>query len=279
MMIENEDALAIIGGGNMGGAIIEGLIRSGWIPQKILVCNHNEKRNLFLHEKYGVTVSKDNKDALNWGGNIIVAVKPFVLKKVLRDLGGGVTDNHIITSIVAGVDLDTISSFFSTKPVLVRAMPNTPCSINKGVVGLYATNIADGIKEKLESMWNKLGYALWVQSEDDLDVVTALFGSGPAYVFLVMEQLQKIAESLGLDSEQSRKMIVELVEGAGQLARLQKRSYQDLRKSVTSPKGTTEAAINEMVQQGIEKCFHDGVKKALDRARSIRKQINIKGEL
>ena len=278
MRDEISESLAIIGGGNMGVAIVEGLIKSGWQAQKILVCNHREERNLVLQKKYGVTVSENNTDALNWGKHIVLAIKPFVLKDILNEIGKQVSNDHIITSVAAGVDLKTIQSLMPSEPMVVRAMPNTPCSVNKGVIGLYAVNVTEKVKQYLDLLWSKLGYVTGVRPEDDLDVITAIFGSGPAYVFFVMEQLHKVAESLGLDNEQSQKMIIELIEGAGQLARLDQRSCQDLRESVTSPNGTTQAAINEMKRQGIELCFYNGIKKALDRARSIKAKVNSNGE-
>ena len=269
--------VSIIGAGNMATTIVMGLLKSGWLPEKLLICSRGEKKRNSLQQKYKVAISGQNIKALTWGKVIIIAVKPNSVLEVLKDLAQDITKKHIIISLAAGIDIDTMRKYcLVNQPHIIRAMPNTPCSIGKGVIGLYSPFMSNAKKKEVDNLFNTLGLVYWVNCEEQLNDITALFGSGPAYVFLFMEILQKVAEDLELDPILAKDLVGQLVTGAGDLALKSTETFQELRCAVTSAKGTTAAAIECMLENKLHATIEKGVLKAVDRAKEI--QIAFKGE-
>lgn len=268
--------VSIIGAGNMATTIVSGLVKSGWLPGKILVCSRGEEKRNRMHQEWRVVISNQNIEALTWAQVIIIAVKPSSVEEVLKDFAQDITKDHVIVSLAAGIDIDAMLRYCKVnQPHIIRAMPNTPCSIGKGVTGLYSATTSDAQKKVVEDLFNTLGLVCWVGSEEKLNHITALFGSGPAYVFLFMEILQQIAEELELDPVMAKDLVMQLVSGASELACKSTEDFQELRCAVTSEKGTTAAAIEYMIENKIKTTIGEGVLKAVARAKEI--QTSLKG--
>jgi pyrroline-5-carboxylate reductase len=237
--------LAILGGGNMGRALIGGMLRRGTRPEHITVGESFPPAREALAADFGVQCTADNAAAVEPASVVVVAVKPQIAGSVLAPLQPALQRTRpVVISIAAGIRLAALESWCGSGVPVVRAMPNRPALVGAGATGLFApASVAGAQREVAERVMQAVGEVIWVGAEDDLDVVTALSGSGPAYFFLLAELLTQGAIDLGLDPAAARRLAIATLHGAGQLAHGGDGDLARMRAEVTSKGGTTEAAV------------------------------------
>ncbi len=261
--------IAFIGGGNMASAIIQGLIRQGAAaPETISVVEPWQEARDRLRGQFGVIAQAAPGPFLARASTVVWAVKP----QTFRDAATPVapfTGAALHLSVAAGIPSASIAKWLSSERV-VRAMPNTPALIGKGITALYARpGHRPGQKQAVEQIIRSTGELLWVDSEDKLDAVTALSGSGPAYVFFFLEAMTDAGQQMGLSREQAYQLAVATFAGASELARNSDEPPHVLRQRVTSKGGTTHAAITSMEASHIGELFQKALLAARDRAREM----------
>ena len=271
-MIPNQ--ITFIGGGNMARSLISGLLANGVSPQQIRVVDPNdEQRQQIAH--MNVATYANQSEAVAGSDVIVLAVKPQVMSQVAQDL----TDftqrtKPLIVSIAAGIRCDDLGRWLGGNVAIVRTMPNTPAMVQSGATGLFAnTQVTAAQKGQAESIMRAVGITLWVNEETQLDAVTALSGSGPAYFFLMMEAMMAAGEKLGLDTKTSRLLTVQTAFGAAKMAIESKVDPATLRAQVTSPNGTTERAINAFVQNNFETTVMNAMQAAQTRATELAQEL------
>lgn len=237
--------IAFIGGGNMSQALIGGLLGQHMAASQITVSEPVEALHPVLRQ-LGVQVTHDNQAAIEHADVVILAVKPQVVAEVLTSLQQQFK-NQLIISIAAGVTISTLSHLLQGYGRMVRAMPNTPALIQTGATGLYADQQVSAADRELASViLGAAGLVLWFDQETQLDAVTAVSGSGPAYFFYLMEAMIQAGTALGLSAEQAAALTLQTALGAAKMAQLSPHSPAQLRRNVTSPNGTTQAAIETL---------------------------------
>ncbi len=266
----NQNAhITFIGGGNMGRALISGLLSNGFEANQISVVEANASTGLQLHQDCGVQIiGALDQIAFNFTKNnvVVMAIKPqdfnVVAKSLSAKLKHATAPGPLILSIAAGIRLKDMSRWLDHERC-VRAMPNTPALIGKGITGLFADAAVNASDRALaETICNAVGQAVWVNEEKLMDAVTAVSGSGPAYVFAFLEAMQSSGEKLGLDAATARKLAYATLEGATQLAHNSDEHAGVLRERVTSKGGTTAAALDMLKQLD----WHGALEKAIDAA-------------
>ncbi|MGZ8269756.1 MAG: pyrroline-5-carboxylate reductase [Methylophilus sp.] len=264
--------IGFIGGGNMSTALITGLKNQRFDPQRIQVIDPDEAKRTFLSSTLGVNVSTNLKDIVQ-NDVIIFAVKPQQLKSVALELAP-ILKQQLIISIAAGVRLSDLSRWLNHYPKIIRAMPNTPAQIQLGVTGLYAMPLVSKIEnETATQILSAVGSTLWVEKETELDAVTAISGSGPAYVFYLIEALQEAAKSLGLTEEQAKLLSITTFKGASQLAEVSSASIQTLREQVTSKGGTTEQGLLSLETSKVKEAIILAAQQAEKRAKILGDEL------
>ena len=263
--------ITFIGGGNMAASLIGGLISNGQPADSIRVAEPDAERLQTLQHQYGVQVSTDNPSAVKAADLLVLAVKPQILQTVCRDLTGSVQQRRpLVISVAAGIRSADIERWLGGELAIVRCMPNTPALLQQGATGLFANaRVTDPQRTQAETILQAAGITLWVNDETLIDTVTAVSGSGPAYFFLLMEQIQKAGEQLGLDTETARRLTLQTALGAARMASESDDDLASLRSKVTSKGGTTEAAINSFIEQGIETMVNRALTAARDRATEL----------
>lgn len=261
--------IGFIGGGNMAEAMLHAILTKGLAStDRVMVSDISSKRRKYLTTRYGVSTTADNRELVREGEVVILAVKPHDLPQVLSDISG-LAQEQIFLSIVAGSTLDSLKRGLKTEFV-VRAMPNTPAQVGEGMTVWTATSALNAESlELVRRILTSLGREIYVQDEEYLTSATAISGSGPAYIFLVMEALIKIAQDIGLPSHIAREMVLQTVIGAGIYARESGQALDELRRRVTSPGGTTEAAIRVLEEAHIESIIGEAVRAAYARAKEL----------
>ena len=264
--------ISFIGGGNMAQALIGGLIARGLPPTRITVSDPVEQVRDLLKEK-DVHVTEDNLAAIAEADIVVFAVKPQVLAQVLRPSYGQFEDKLVI-SIVAGAEIATISELLGTERV-VRVMPNTPALVQTGAHGLYATEQVNSTDRELASqVLAATGLTIWVNSEAQIDAVTAVSGSGPAYFFYLMESMIRAGKNLGLDEKVATALTLQTALGAAQMAITSSNTPAELRKNVTSPNGTTQAAIEVFDHAQISQNIQAALAAAKTRSQELAQELS-----
>jgi pyrroline-5-carboxylate reductase len=266
--IPADAAIAFIGGGNMAGAIIGGLIRDGLAAARIEVVEPVAEARAKLQTQFGITAQERAGPALARAGLVVWAVKP----QTFKDAAGQArphTGNALHLSVAAGIRSDSIAQWLGSERI-VRSMPNTPALIGKGITALYARpGVSADDQRRVEQVIATTGESLWVNEEVQLDAVTALSGSGPAYVFFFLEAMTQAGVEMGLTREQAYQLSVATFAGASELARASDDPPQLLRQRVTSKGGTTHAAISSMEQDQVQSLFMKALHAARQRAREL----------
>jgi pyrroline-5-carboxylate reductase len=262
------DTIAFIGGGNMAGAIIGGLVKSGRDARSILVVDPGDAQREKLHADFGVCTLAAADASLDAASLVVWAVKPQYFGAAALPCAPHV-DKALHLSVMAGIRSDAIARAARTQRV-VRAMPNTPALIGQGISGLYARD-AVGQAERLtvEQVLSPTGQLMWVDREEDLDAVTALSGSGPAYVFYFVEAMMQAAQQMGLGAEQGKRLALATFAGASALAAASDDPPETLRERVTSKGGTTYAALSSLEADGVKAAFVKALQAAQRRAREL----------
>ena len=264
--------ICFVGGGNMAKALIGGMLKRGYAPSKVRVVEVDEARCLQLHHDYVVRATTDMSDAIPFSEIILLAVKPQQMQSTCRNLAPLLTGQMVI-SIAAGIRAHDIARWLGTGNI-VRAMPNTPALIRHGVTGLYALEAVSATnRERAEAIIEAVGSTLWVEDESLLDSVTAISGSGPAYVFYFIEAMQQAAHELGLDELQSRQLVLDTFIGAAKLADSSQQDIATLRANVTSKNGTTERALASMEANGVRAHIVAAAHAAAARSRELGDEL------
>lgn len=244
--------ISFLGGGNMANAMIGGLLKQGVSATDIRVVDPGEEARVKLVTSYGVTTYGIPADPAAWQADVIVlAVKPQQMKEALAPIVAHLS-GQVVVSIAAGLRLDALSRWLGGYRRIVRTMPNTPAMIGAGITGLFALpEVDEAGRAAAEQVLRASGSTVWIKDEAQMDAVTAISGSGPAYVFLFIEALQKAAAELGFTPEQARQLSIETVLGAAKLAAASDEPASTLRERVTSKGGTTAAALDVMAERGV----------------------------
>jgi pyrroline-5-carboxylate reductase len=265
--------IAFIGAGNMAASLIGGLRAQGLAATAICASEPGDAQRSNVASEYGIQVFNDNGQAVQGADVVVLAVKPQVMQAVCVDLASSLMPGQLIVSIAAGIDCASLERWLG-KRAIVRCMPNTPALLREGVSGLYA-NAQVGAAQRLqaEQLLSAVGLALWLESEQQIDAVTAVSGSGPAYFFLLIEAMVAAGEKLGLSPATALKLTQQTALGAARMALASDVDAGELRRRVTSPNGTTEAAINTFQAGGFAELVEQALNAAAARSATLAKEL------
>lgn len=259
--------LAFIGAGNIARAIIGGLVNSGYGPERISAADPDEAQLEQLPADVGR--STNNRQGVSAADVILLCVKPNLAARIAADIAS-VARGKLVISVAAGIPTTVLEAGLGAGASIIRCMPNTPALVGHGMTGLYANNyVSTAQRDAGETILSAVGKTLWFDTEDQLDMVTAVSGSGPAYFFLVMEAMEKAALVLGLSPEASRTLVLQTALGSAEMALAADGSPEVLRRRVTSPGGTTEAAVQRLLESGLVDHFADAITAACERSREL----------
>lgn len=267
-------SILFIGGGNMADAILSGCLDQKMDSKSYGIVEINAERRDFLNKKY-VNQSVNIFSQCDYTVRpdiILLAVKPQQLSEITSQLIPYLEHNKkiLFISIMAGIRLDSLRDALNGYTQIIRTMPNMAALVHAGITGMVALpEVTSEIRDQATQLMQSVGDVLWLDKEEQLDAVTAVSGSGPAYVFYFIEALQKAGESLGLTTEQSKQLALKTFEGASHLAALSSDSAATLREKVTSKGGTTEAALTHLNQKNVNRYFIEAVEKAAERAKAL----------
>ncbi|ENV74861.1 pyrroline-5-carboxylate reductase [Acinetobacter ursingii] len=264
--------ITFIGGGNMAQALIGGLLARGLPTTRIMVSDPVEAIRQLLHEKE-IQAVDDNVKAIKNADVVVLAVKPQVLGTVLKPLYG-LFEGKLIVSIIAGAEIETIAALTGTDRV-VRVMPNTPALVQTGAHGLYANeNVTTKDRDLASQILAATGLTIWVNSEAQIDAVTAVSGSGPAYFFYLMESMIRAGKNMGLDEKVATALTLQTALGAAQMAITSSNTPAELRKNVTSPNGTTQAALEVFDRAQISQNIQTALAAAQKRSQELAHELS-----
>ncbi len=260
--------IAFIGGGNMAEALIAGQIRGGHAGSNICVSEPMQERRDFLARQYGVHCVEQNADAVTDADILVLAVKPQQMQAAVNGLSVRLKPDTTVISIAAGLSTASLHAWLGADAHIVRVMPNTPALLGEGMSVLFSD--ADEVhKQRAEYVLNACGESLRVDKEKKMHAVTAVSGSGPAYFFLLAEVMQATGEKLGLDEAMAAKLAAQTALGAGKMLVESGRSAEALRHQVTSPGGTTQAALDMMYEMGMPAAIRQAVVAASKRSEEL----------
>jgi pyrroline-5-carboxylate reductase len=263
--------ICFLGAGNMAEAIISGLLKSRLVaPGNITACDIRKERLSFLKKKYKITVESENIKAVSKSDVIFVSVKPKDVASLLCEISPGLSKNKVVVSIAAGITIRSIEKELRGIPV-IRTMPNTPLMVGFGAIGLSKGRWAQKKHLDLVSALFSVSGKVVKLPESKLNAVTALSGSGPAYVFYVCEAMEKAGALMGLPKDVSKVLTIQTILGSAKMLELSGVPAQELRRRVTSPGGTTEAAVKYFEANKFEDIFVRALRKAKDRAQELSK--------
>jgi pyrroline-5-carboxylate reductase len=270
----NTQKIGFIGGGNMASSLISGLIASGHSPQDLWVSDINQDALKVLSKNLNVNTSTNNDDIINAVDVVVLAVKPQILSTVAKNATASIQQKQpLVVSIAAGISQQSLSQWLGNNIAIVRCMPNTPALVLTGATALHANAQVTAEQHDLaENIMRSVGIALWVNDESELDVVTAVSGSGPAYYFLLMEAMEKAAIEMGMNEVTARLLVQQTALGAAKIALESSESPEQLRKRVTSPGGTTQQALETFEEGGFTALVSKALHAARDRSIEMSKQ-------
>lgn len=267
--------IAFIGGGNMAGSLIGGLLGTGFDAKHIRVADPDAAQLEHLRQRFQVPTCSDNLDAVRDAQVVVFAVKPQVFRDAARPLAITLDKSRpLIISIAAGVPEKDIHRWLGYPAAIVRAMPNTPALIGAGAAALYANSMVSSAQRALvKEMFEAVGLALWVDDENLMNAVTAVSGSGPAYFFLIMEIMEAVAGELGLPTDVAGKLVQQTAYGAARMVLESQDDVAKLRKQVTSPGGTTAAALKILDSENLRRIFLQALTAARDRGMQLSEEF------
>lgn len=268
-----QTSVAFFGGGNMASALIAGLLAKGQAVTRLHVIETDaQKRQNFAEQgifAYDAHDIEQIKTALEQADVVVLAVKPQVLKDVLEPLKT-LWQGQLVISIAAGIGTDSLKNWLGDKVKLVRAMPNTPAMIQMGATGLFASQgVNEADKQLAEQVMKATGLVLWVEDEALLHAVTAVSGSAPAYFFYLLENMIQAGESFGLSNQQANALAMQTALGSAQMALTSHDSPTELRRKVTSPNGTTQAAIEVMDKHNMNQIIQEAMQACVNRSKEL----------
>ncbi len=262
--------ITFVGGGVMGEAVINGILAKGLtMPRDITASDISPERLSSLKHSYGIETSHNNRQAVEASDVVVLAVKPQNLKAITEELRGGLQPHQLVLSIVAGATIATITNSLVHSAV-VRAMPNTPAQIGEGMtVWTASSEVSQSQKEAAQSILGALGKEVYAPDEKYIDMATAVSGSGPAYIFLVMEALIDVAVDIGLPHEMAEELVLHTVLGAARLAQQTAKCPKELREKVTSPGGPTEKGLLQLEEGDLRVLLARAVIAAYEKAKEL----------
>jgi pyrroline-5-carboxylate reductase len=258
-----------IGGGNMARSLIAGLRRQGVAPERIAVAEPQPQLREALAAEFGIAAAEDGSALVSSADLLVLAVKPQVMADVCRSLAGKLKSGAMAVSIAAGVPCVRLQEWLGTSAV-VRSMPNTPALLGAGATGLYApAGLGSAQRAAAEALMGSAGFTVWIEREELMDVVTALSGSGPAYFFLLVEALVDAAVAHGLPADSAQALATHTALGAARMLVESGEPAAELRRRVTSPGGTTHAAVSAFEAGGLGALVQQAVHAAVERGREL----------
>ena len=276
MSVLDNKKISFIGGGNMAQALISGLVSCGVKPSLITVADPSSEAREQLAAKGLNTVdpTTDAKAAVIDADIVVLAVKPQVMKAVVSGFTD-VLDKQLVISVAAGLSTALLSDMLGGYGNIVRAMPNTPAMIQMGATGLYGTDdISSEQKQLATAVMEASGLVMWVDNEEHMHAVTAVSGSAPAYMFYIIEAMVDGAVALGLDKEQASALAMQTMLGAAKMAMGSEDAPSELRRKVTSPNGTTQAAIESMQANDIGRQISEAMQACYDRSQALSEEMS-----
>lgn len=266
--------IAFIGAGNMAQAIFKGLIAEGMDATRIIATGTQPKRLAALADATGVETSLDNLAAARAADTLVLAVKPQMLKSVCEQLQPALNHKPLIISVAAGITTDSLTRWLGQDLAIIRAMPNTPSQIGLGATGLFANGKAtERDKAHADTIMSAVGKTVWLDDESLINAVTAVSGSGPAYFYRVMEAMINEGVRLGLSLETARTLTLQTALGAATLAQQSDVDVAELRRRVTSPKGTTEQALLSFERDDIDGMFARAMQACARRGETLAQEL------
>jgi len=262
--------IVFIGGGNMASSIIGGLLQETFQAKNLYICDPDQEKLNSLQQCHGVNVTTHNDDFVGLADVLVLAVKPQMMHQVVSSLSSKIAKGTLVVSVAAGIRERDIDRWLGGEHAIVRCMPNTPSLVQSGASGLYANSqVSEAQHDLAESLMRAVGIVVWLQDESQMDALTAVSGSGPAYFFLVMEAMEKAAEQLGLPHEMVHLLTVQTALGAAKMAMESEEGVAELRRRVTSPGGTTEQGIIALQKGELEATFAKALQAASNRSKEL----------
>jgi pyrroline-5-carboxylate reductase len=270
--MEISKKLFFIGSGNMAQAIISGLLESRLVKPENIVCNDVVKDKLFnLQQRFSVSITENKGEAIIEADIIFLSIKPQNILKVFDEIRNFLKEKVIIISIVAGITTNFIENNIRKEVAVIRAMPNTPALVRSGSTALCKGKfVSDKQLQKAKSLFSSIGKAE-ILDEENFDIITALSGSGPAYIFYFCELMQRAAEKLGLDKQIAKTFAVQTFYGAGRMLYITNESSKILKEKVKSPNGTTEAALKYFESQNLLNIVYKAMERAMEKSKELSK--------
>lgn len=262
--------VVFIGSGNMAEAIVSGFVKYDMVKSSNIVCNDILQERLnYMAKKYTVSVSHDKEKALEKADIVFLAIKPQQIEAIVKEYGKQIGKAKLVVTIVAGISTELIEKYLSKKSVVIRVMPNTPALVGKGAIAVCGGKNAT--KENIDDIVNlflAIGRVVIVK-ENLINTITAVSGSGPAYIFYFSEVMREVAENLGLPADVAKDLVYQTIYGSGKM--LVESGLEDkvLRKNVTSPGGTTEKAMEEFINSDFKQIICTAIEKAKKRAEEL----------
>ncbi|GAB6035286.1 pyrroline-5-carboxylate reductase [Galenea microaerophila] len=271
----NQIKLCFIGAGNMARSIIGGLIADGYPRENLCATDPNAAHCQQFSQTMGVNCESDNVQAAQEADVIILCVKPQQIAQVCQELADTVQTRHpLVISVAAGIRTQDLSQWLGGKVSLVRAMPNTPALIRSGATALFANEqVSEAQRTQAENILRSTGLVVWVKTEQQIDAVTALSGSGPAYYFLFMEAMEQAGVDLGLEPQTAHLLTLQTALGAAKMAIESTDDCATLRRKVTSPGGTTEQALKVFEEKGCRSLVEQAMQAAYQRSLSLAEEL------
>jgi pyrroline-5-carboxylate reductase len=266
--------VAFIGAGNMARCVIAAMVNAGYPAENIIAANRSQPKLTALAADYGIHTTLDNIEAVKKADVIVLAVKPQMMQDLCASLIAAAPEisEKLFVSLAAGITTARYQQWLGNIR-FVRAMPNTPSLVALGVTGLFPTGCSNYEKAFVDHMFTGTGMTVWLDDEAQIDHVIAVTGSSPAYFFFFMQAMQQVAEQLGFDAGEAKKMVAQTALGAATMALNSEHSFDDLRAQVTSKGGTTHEAVTTFANQGLEKMVSDAMYAAIKRAQEMAQSL------
>lgn len=270
----NDNIVAFIGAGNMARCVIASMVQAGYPAQNIIASNRTEPKLQALADDYGIQTTLDNIEAVTKADVIVLAVKPQMMGDVCQTLIEQAPEiqEKLFVTVAAGLPVSRYESWLGDIR-MVRSMPNTPSLVGLGVTGLFPSRCSNYEKSFVDAMFKGTGMTVWLEQEHEIDHVIAVTGSSPAYFFYFMQSMQQVAEELGFEPEQAKRMVAQTAMGAAKMALDSDSSFAELRAQVTSKGGTTHEAVTSFADQGLEAMVANAMQAAITRAREMAKTL------
>lgn len=269
--------IAFIGVGNMARSIFSGMLASGYPAENMIGTSRTPEKRDYYQQQYGIAMLADNDSAVSQADVVVLCVKPAQMQEVIEAFSASVREDQLFISVAAGVELDAMAHWLGKPVALVRSMPNTPSQLGVGMTGLIANQYtSDEQKTWVSELFSSIGHSVWVDNEEHMHTVTSLSGSAPAYFFRFLEGMIKHAQQQGMDEKTSRELASRTMLGAARMVIELDEPIAQLRKNITSPKGTTEQALLSLEASDIDKMVADAMTACINRSKEMAQSFSVK---